>query len=142
MIDFAPETLAALAAQSTTTAPRTVAVTVPVVDVVQETRVIQPSASAAAGYLMRPDAEWGWSDLRDFVIAEIEKRHGPQLRDPKREKSIFQGFMNRWPENSVGIARAAFGPAHNGMWRNAPISVNRFCKGSDVYFSAIIAERL
>jgi len=109
--------------------------------VTQEVRVV-PVASAAVSYAMKDDAVWGWSDLRDFVIREIEKRHGPQVRDPKKEASIFKSFMSRWQDQAPAIARAAFGPVNDGMWRNAPISVNRFCKASDPFFSEVIAARL
>jgi hypothetical protein len=101
-----------------------------------------PVASQGGAFMMKPEAAWGWSDLRDYVIKEIEKRHGPQVRDPMKEASIFKSFMSRWPDQSVAIARVAFGPVNDGMWHNAPISVNRFCKASDSYFSTVIAERL
>ena len=77
----------------------------------------------------------------EAVVAEIERRGGDVVRNPKTEASIFKSFMTRWPENSVAIARAAF-EVHDGMWRSAPISLNRFCKASDPYFAAIIAKNL
>lgn len=109
--------------------------------VIAETVRVAP-ASQSVGYTLKDASAWGWTDLRDYVIREIEQRHGPQVRNPTREASIFKSFMSRWPEQSVAIAQAAFGPVHDGMWRNAPISVNRFCKASDPFFSAVIAERL
>lgn len=112
------------------------------VPTVTEQVTVTPVASTASSYVMKDDTVWGWSDLRDYVIREIEKRHGPQVRDPKKEASIFKSFMSRWGDQAPGIARAAFGPAHDGMWRNAPISVNRFCKASDEYFAAVLAARL
>lgn len=108
--------------------------------VTEEVRVT-PVASAAASYAMKDEQAWGWADLRDYVIREIEMRHGPQVRDPKKEAGIFKGFLSRWPEQAIAIARAAF-EVHDGMWRNAPISVNRFCRASDQYFAAVIAQRL
>ena len=90
---------------------------------------------------MKADAEWGWQDLRDYVIREIEKRHGPQVRDPRKEQAIFKGFMTRWPDQAVAIARSAFN-VHDGMWKSAPISVNRFCKASDPFFAEILAARI
>lgn len=118
-------------------APRIVD-TVPAVT--ETVRVVQTPSQAGA-YIMKADAEWGWQDLRDYVIREIEKRHGPQVRDAKKEMAIFKGFMSRWPEQSVAIARSAFN-VHDGMWKSAPISVNRFCKASDEYFAAVLAARL
>lgn len=90
----------------------------------------------------RPVSEWNWSDLRDFIIESIEQRHGPQVRDPKKESGIIKSFISRWGiERAHAIAKAAF-DVHDGMWRNAPITINRFAKGSDPYFAAIIADRL
>jgi hypothetical protein len=131
MLDFGP-----VITSSSTTSIKDV------VPVVQETVRIVPVASQGAAFIMKSDIAWGWSDLRDYVVAEIEKRHGPQVRDARIEASVFKSFMSRWPEQSVAIAKAAFGPVHEGMWCNAPISVNRFCKASDSYFAAKIAERL
>lgn len=130
MIDFGIDTTVPTRRQPTVTQ------TVPVV---VETVTVRPSQ--AAGYALRSDDAWGWNDLRDYVIREIEKRHGPQVRDPKKEASIFKSFLTRYPESAVAIARAAF-DVHDGMWRNAPISMNRFCKASDAYFADIIAKNL
>ena len=65
---------------------------------VVETVTVRPRPSQAAGYVMRPDSDWGWSDLRDYVIREIEARGGAVVRNPKTEASIFKSFMSRWPE--------------------------------------------
>lgn len=124
------------------TAPATVTRRPTVVQTVQpvvEQVVLRPSQSA--GFVMRTEGEWGWSDLRDYVIREIEARHGVQVRNPKTEASIFRSFITRYPETYVAIAKAAF-EVHNGMWRNAPISVNRFCKASDPYFADVIVKNL
>lgn len=111
-----------------------------VVPVVESTVAV---TSQAVSYQLKGDGTWGWNDLRDFVVHEIERCHGPQPRDLRKESGIFKSFMTRYPDGiSVAIARAAFGPAHQGMWRGAPISVNRFCKASDVYFSDIIKTRI
>jgi hypothetical protein len=107
-----------------------------------EERVTVIPASDQRGFLAKPEAMWNWSDLRDYVVGEIEAAHGPQVRDPKKEAGIFKGFISRWGiEKAVAISRAAF-QVHGGMWRNAPISVNRFCKGSDPYFAQPIADNL
>jgi hypothetical protein len=113
-----------------------------VIPVVQETVKIIPAASTGATYLMKPESAWGWQDLRDYVFCEIEKRHGVQVRDSRKEAGIFKSFMGRWPEQSIAIAKVAFGPVNEGMWQNAPISVNRFCLASDPYFASVIASRL
>lgn len=108
---------------------------------VRETLTVIP-ASDSAGYKARPVEQWNWTDLRDYIVVEIEKRHGPQVRDPKKEAGVVKGFISRWGiQQAHAIARAAF-EVHDGWWRNAPISINRFTRGSDPYFASVIAERL
>lgn len=79
---------------------------------------------------------WEWRELRDYVVAEIEKRFGPQPRDAKKEASIFKSFLSRH-DDAVEIAKYAF-EITDGWWAGAPIGVNRFCIASDAYF----AERI
>ena len=110
-------------------------------DVVERVVVVtRPSTRTA--FIARPDAEWGWEDLRDFVVAEVEARHGAQHRDQYKEAGIFKGFLARYGERAVPIALLAFGSIFDGMWRSAPITVTRFCKGSDPYFADLLAQRL
>lgn len=85
--------------------------------------------------------QWGWQELRDYVATEIEKRHGVFPRNPVKESGIFKSFLSRWGDQAPLIARAAF-EQHDGWWKGAPISVNRFCKGSDPYFAEVIAKNL
>jgi len=113
--------------------------TSPAIPTVQETVRLTPVAGAA--YLMKDDADWTWEDLRDYVMGQIVAHHGPQLRNPVKEAGIFKGFMARYGVQAVGIARFAF-EQQRGMWQRAPISVTRFCKGSDPYFADVIAKRL
>lgn len=110
--------------------------TVPVV-----TEKVHVTPVAGASYLLKEDSQWTWEDLRDYVMGQIEQFHGPQLRNPVKEASIFKGFLKRHGAKSVGIARFAF-EVQRGMWQRAPISVNRFCAGSDPYFANPISERL
>jgi hypothetical protein len=110
--------------------------TVPVV-----TEKVHVTAVAGAAYLLKEDSQWTWEDLRDYVMAQIEEFHGPQLRNAMKEASIFKGFLSRHGTKAVGIARFAF-EQQRGMWQRSPISVNRFCKASDPYFASVIAERL
>ena len=111
------------------------------VSIIEEVKVThRPTESVT--HLLKDSEQWGWSELRDYVVAEIEKRFGQQPSDGRKEKSIFTAFIDRWGDRAALIARFAFeGPA-DGWWHNAPISVNRFCKNSDPYFSIPIAERL
>ena len=103
----------------------------------EQARAIPVSGAAHIG---KETSQWGWSDLRDYIMGEIEKRHGVQVRDPKKEASIIKSFMARWgTEQAVRIARTAF-DVHDGQWRGAPISITRFCKASDEWFGSVIAE--
>jgi hypothetical protein len=93
-------------------------------------------------HLLREQGEWDWAELRDYVITEIERRHNRQVRNAKTEAAIFKSFLSRWPDGqAVRIARAAF-EIYDGMWGNAPISVNRFCKASDEFFAVPILTSL
>ena len=97
---------------------------------------------SSSRHLLREEAQWSWEELRDYVFTEITKRHGRQPRNAKTEASIFKSFLNRWPEGqAVRIAKAAF-EIHDGMWGNAPISVNRFCVKSDPFFATPILAAL
>jgi hypothetical protein len=113
--------------------------------VVTSTVTVTPkpaSLSEKRAYLAKTDDQWDWSDLRDYCIAQMERWHGPQYRDFKKEASIFKAFLSRWPNGQAQrIARFAF-ESQQGMWRSAPITVNRFCRASDEYFAAIIMSRL
>lgn len=126
MIDFA-----SIARQAATQAPAT--------PVVRET--VRATAVATAAYLMKADADWTAEDLRDYVMTQVERFHGPQLRNAMKESVIFKSFLSRYGAKAVPIARFAF-EVQRGMWHRAPITATRFCKGSDQFFSDVIAERL
>lgn len=119
---------------------RQVHVSTPVV-VVMETVTVTPRPSDARAFVAKDDAAWGWDDLRDYVVAAIEARFGVFPRDARKEASIFKSFLGRYDDRAIGIARYAFEQC-DGFWAGAPISVNRFCKGSDVYFGDRIVVRL
>jgi hypothetical protein len=89
----------------------------------------------------KPDDQWTWSDLRDYVVIQIEKRYGQFPRRSEQEYGIFRAFLARWGEMAPAIARYSF-EVCEGRWHSAPISLGRFAKGSDPYFAAVIAERL
>jgi hypothetical protein len=85
---------------------------------------------------------WGWHDLCEYVVGQIEKIHGPTPRQPTyKEKAIFDGFLHRHGDYAVAIAKYAFEVA-GGYWKNAPISVNRFTVNSDPYFANPIRTHL
>jgi hypothetical protein len=75
-------------------------------------------------------------------VAQIAEHFGPFPRDARKEHAIFRRFFNEYGTDAIAIAKFAFGPVCGGMWRGAPISVNRFCKASDDYFAKAILERL
>lgn len=82
-----------------------------------------------------------WERIRDYVLAEIERCHGPFPRDVRRENTIFMGFADRWEDQAMKIARYAFTEA-NGMWLNAPIGVHRFSRTADSMFAKDIVARM
>lgn len=109
------------------------------VQIEQRVTILTPRSDSRA-YLAKPDEAWEWSDLRDYVVTQIEARFGVFPRDVRKESGIFKSYLARYPQGPR-IARYAFETAE-GFWMGAPISVTRFCKGSDPYFSDVIAERL
>lgn len=102
-----------------------------------EPRVVVESAT----HLLTSPEDWNWDQLRDYVMGQIQAIHGPQVRNPVKEKAIFQGFLNRWGSKSSSIAKFAF-DISQGVWQRAPISVNRFTKNSDPFFAQVIADQL
>lgn len=122
----------------TTTSSASVSTTVPVATQVATTRLV-PSASSK--HVLKPVEAWGWEEVRDYVVSSIETIHGPFPRNFKTEGSIFKSFCNRWGAQAGPIAQMAF-THFEGMWKGSPISVNRFCIGSDKYFSQPLADRL
>jgi hypothetical protein len=108
--------------------------------VVHEAPQSAPIASRRKSYLAKDSSDWTWSDLRDYVISEIEKRQGPQDRNVIKEAGIFKSFVARWGDNAPRIATTAF-DIYDGNWQGRPVTVNRFCKNSDPYFSEVIADR-
>jgi hypothetical protein len=83
--------------------------------------------------------QWEWEQLRDYVATQIEQRFGPFPRNPIKEASIFKSFVKRWGDQAPIIAKAAF-EHYDGWWRGAPISITRFCKGSDDWFARKILD--
>lgn len=107
---------------------------------VTEKVTVTAQPSAARAFLAKGAEQWTWQDLRDYVVTQIEQRFGVFPRDPRRESGIFKSFLARYPQ-APDIARYAF-EVSDGFWMGAPVSVNRFCKGSDRYFGDVIIERL
>ncbi len=87
------------------------------------------------------DSEWGWRELRDYVVTQIEQRYGSFPRIEYKEQAIFKRFVKDWGNRAPAIARVAF-EVEDGIWMKEPISLTRFSKGSDPYFAIPISERL
>lgn len=109
--------------------------------VVTEEVTLTPRRSEARAFIAKEEATWEWSDLRDYVVTEIEKRFGAFPRDMRKESGIFKSFLTRYADQAPAIARFAF-EVEDGFWGGAPISVNRFCKNSDPFFADKIKVRL
>lgn len=116
----------------------------------QVTQTVAVAVSERRDYVATDSTSWSWSQLRDYVIAQIEtRRGGPIPRDAVKEAAIFRRFISPpkpdgsggWGKLAGPIAEHAF-TVCDGWWMNAPISVNRFTKGNDSYFAQPIADRL
>lgn len=132
LIAFFPST----AASTTTPAPQAETVAAPVV---VQTVTVQPVASRTD--MLVADEHWTWTELRDYVVAQIESRFGAFPRDSKKEYGIFNRFIKDHGARGVLAAKTAF-EVYDGWWNGAPISINRFAKGSDPYFVTPILARL
>jgi hypothetical protein len=111
------------------------------VRMVREEVGIQPQGPSKTTHIALADEQWGWEQLRDYVVTQIEKVNGIFPRNRITEKAIFTSFAKRWGPDAPKIARYAFEVA-DGYWKNAPIGVNRFCVASDQYFAEPIVEHL
>lgn len=109
---------------------------------VSETVTVRPLPSIQPStHLLSSDEDWGWEEIRDYVVGEIEGRWGPFPRDFRKEATIFKRWAKQYGKDAPAIARYAFENC-GGTWKGAPISVNRFCKGSDQWFSDVILKAL
>lgn len=107
-----------------------------VVPVVEETITIKPR--------LRPvikQTQVDWEQVRDYVLEQIEKAHGPQVHDERKANTIFMAFAARWPEQAMEIAQYAFEES-KGFWKGSPVLVARFHRTSDNYFAVPIATLL
>lgn len=109
--------------------------------IVEEITCQTTPLSESQTHLFAQTHAWEWEQIRDYVVAEIEARTGPFLRDPAKEFGIFSSFKKRWGWRAGAIARYAF-EVNNGVWNNQPVAVTRFTKGSDPYFATPISRRL
>lgn len=118
---------------------RTIRITTQVAPVVERVSIRQELPSA---YLAKDQGDWCWEDLRDYVAREYTARFGVFPRDSRKEHGIFTSFVARWGiDQAVAVARYAF-ETMDGRWKGSPVSVTRFCKNSDPYFSVPILKYL
>lgn len=99
------------------------------------------SAVASRTDLIKPESQWTWQELRDYVCSQIEQKFGAFPRDSAKESGIFKRYMNDYGTEGVFVAKAAF-EVYGGWWKGAPIRVTRFTKGSDPYFTEPILALL
>jgi hypothetical protein len=111
------------------------------VPAVTETVTVRNFTPAPTAHVMIPDAQWSWQELRDYVVGKIVEIHGVFPRNATKEMGIFKSFTTRWGNLAPVIARYAF-EEMGGYWKNAPVSVTRFCKASDPYFAQLIVNHL
>lgn len=108
---------------------------------VVDTARVTLQANDRHSYQGKPDAQWDWQALQDYVVDQIESFHGVFPRESGKEYGIFNGFLNRWGAEAPAIARYAF-EVQQGYWVNAPIAIARFTKSNDPFFAQPIIEKL
>lgn len=112
------------------------------IEVEQTVRVRkQPEGTGDIAHKMLPEEQWGWREIRDYVVSEIEARTGPFPRIIYKEEAIFKRFFKDWGDQAAPIAKFAF-EVERGKWGGAPIAIGRFSKNSDPYFAEPISQRL
>lgn len=104
-------------------------------------KVRKPEGSRDTSHKMVPESQWGWREIRDYVVSEIEARTGIFPRISYKEEAIFKRFFKDWGDRAAPIAKFAF-EIENGKWGGAPIAIGRFSKNSDPYFAEPISQRL
>lgn len=119
----------------------TIVVKTPAAPVFTQTVTAKHVPTGGSKHVLKPVEAWGWEEVRDYVVSAIEARHGAFPRNFKTEGSIFKSFTNRWGAKAGLIAKVAF-EEFDGMWKGAPIGVNRFTIGSDPYFAQPLSERV
>lgn len=134
MLNF-PSSLGAVASVSVVKA-------VDVVPVIKDTVTFRrPEPSEPSSPSVGSAAAWTPERLMEYVVQAIERIHGPFPRDEVKEGSIFAGFVSRWGRQAGPIAQRAFGD-HEGMWRGAPVRIQRFLQVCDPYFAAPLVQEI
>jgi hypothetical protein len=102
---------------------------------------VEVSPTRSVGYKLKPDEQWGWEELRDYVVDQVEAHFGLFPRDLPKEVSIMKSFTERFGPDAPRIARAAY-EVYNGYWGGAPIRLARFTRASDEWFARVILAQL
>lgn len=136
---YAPPVVPAAAPQSLAPAAHPVTTEQVAPTIVQRVAVEQV---ATRSDLLTSTEGWTWQEFRDYVCGEIQSRFGAFPRDARKEYGIFNRYFGQYGQNGIKVAQFAFGPVCDGWWGGAPVSINRFCKASDSYFTVPILQRL
>lgn len=102
---------------------------------------VEISPLGPASYMLKPDHEWGWEELRDYVVDQVEHHFGLFPRNLPQEVSVMKSFMERFGHNAPRIARCAY-EVHKGYWGGAPVRLTRFARASDEWFARVILAQL
>jgi hypothetical protein len=105
------------------------------------TEKVEVTPAYPLSYKLKADHEWGWEELRDYVVDMVEQRFGLFPRDLPKEVSIMKSFTERFGRDAPRIARAAY-EVYQGYWGGAPIRLSRFARASDEWFARVILAQL
>jgi hypothetical protein len=105
------------------------------------TERVEVTPARSVSYKLKPDNEWGWEELRDYVVDQVEQHFGLFPRDLPKEVSIMKSFTERFGHDAPRIARTAY-EVYKGYWGGAPIRISRFTRASDEWFARVILAQL
>lgn len=97
--------------------------------------------ATSATYVGMDPMQWGWRELRDYVVARQTRLHGSiERKDPAVEAGIFKGFLGRH-ERAVEIAVYVM-EVCDGTWGRSMVGVGAFTKAADDWFANPILSRI
>ncbi len=87
--------------------------------------------------------DWGWRELRDYVVYAITSMTGEFAGHSSgaAEAQIFKSFVTRFGKDAQRIARYALDTC-DGVWYSQPVTIIDFCKNSDPQFAEPILKSL
>jgi hypothetical protein len=95
------------------------------------------SNAVSKRHLLKTSDAWGAPELHDYVSNQLL----PGTEIGSNDSFIFRGFVSRWKERAVPIAKFAF-EVSGGEWHGQPVAPYMFQKGYDPYFASEIARLL